>query len=345
MKRALTVVAAFVLGCGIVAGAAAAYYFLPAPGGDLAPDPVETTYPVTLVDFVDQRTLPLAPTFSEGLELRASASGVVTSSACVPGQVLASGKAAFSVDGAPVVALSADVPFYRDIGWGDAGPDVDSLRRSLAALGYSVAASGEFSRDASAALSAIHESEGSAFDDGRFHLTDFLWVPTGAPAVESCEAQIGQNYTPDAPFATTVSTLTALSLVGEETEQMAPGERKVQIFGVAVAMPENGVLTDPKVLAQIAASPEANGELTGKGEDESAAISGTSELVAPLRVAAVPATSVFGVHGDQGCVASASRTYSVTVAGVNLGMSQVVFEGDPPSKVLLLPDAETCHAG
>lgn len=345
MKRALIVTAAFLLGCGIVVGAAVAYYFLPAPGGDLAPTPEEKTYPVTLVDFVDQRTLPLTPTFSEGSELRAAAAGVVTSSACVPGQAFASGTVAFSVDGSPVIALSADVPFYRDLRWGDAGADVDSLRRALAALGYSVEPSGKFSRDVFEALSAMQEKGGLAFDDGGFHLTDFLWVPPTAAAVDSCEAKIGQSYLPGTTFAATARTLTALSLVRDEAEHMIPGERKLQVFGVAVVIPENGVLADPEALAQIAASPDAEKELTGKGEDESALISGTSELVTALRVAPVPASSVFGVHGSQGCVESESRTYPVTVAGVNLGMSQIIFDGDPPPKVLLQPDPGACRAG
>jgi hypothetical protein len=344
MKRALTVVAAFVLGCGIVVGAAVAYYLLPAPGGDLAAIPEEKTYPVTLVDFVDQRTLPLAPTFAEGAELRAAASGVVTTSACVPGQPLASGEVAFSVDGAPIVALSADVPFYRDLRWGDAGADVDSLRRALAALGYSVAGSGEFGRDVFEALSAIQETRGLTFDDGGFHLSDFLWMPVGVAAVASCEAKIGQAYAPDATFATTARTLTALSLASDETEQMVPGERELHVFGVAVVMPANGAVKDPEALAQIAASPEGRAELTGKSEDDSASISGTSSLVTPLRVAPVPATSVFGIQGVHGCVESDGRTYSITVAGANLGMSQIIFDGDPPSKVQLRPDAETCRA-
>ncbi|MDZ4045686.1 MAG: peptidoglycan-binding protein, partial [Rhodoglobus sp.] len=214
MKRAFAVIAAFVLGSGVVVGAAFAYYLLPSPDGDLAPSPYEKTYPVTLVDFADQRTLPLAPTFAEGAELRAAAAGVVTSNDCIPGQAFVSGKVAFSVDGSPVVALSADVPFYRDLRWGDTGSDVDSLRRALAALGYSVAASGEFSSDVAEALSKIQDSEGLAFDDGGFHLTDFLWVPAGAAVVASCEAKIGQSYMSGSVFATTASTLTALSLAG-----------------------------------------------------------------------------------------------------------------------------------
>ncbi|QNA91559.1 MULTISPECIES: hypothetical protein [unclassified Microbacterium] len=344
MKRAFTLTVAFVLSCGVVVGAAVAYDLLPAPGGDLAPTPEDRTYPVRFVDFVDERTLPLAPTFSEGSELRAAASGTVTSSACVPGHALVSGKAAFAVDGNPVVALSTDVPFYRDLRWGDTGPDVDSLRRALAVLGYSVDASGGFSRDVFEALSAIQDSDGLAFDDGGFHLTDFLWVPAGAAAVAICEAKVGQRYMPESTFATTSSILTALSLVSDEAEQVVPGDRRLQVFGVDAVMPESGVLSDPEALARIAAAPEGKGELRGNGDEEAAPISGTSQLVTPLRVAPVPAASVFDVRGSQGCVASESESYPVTVVGAKLGMSQVTFDGDSPSKILLRPDAETCRA-
>lgn len=345
MKRALAVIAAFTLGCGIVVGAAVAYYFLPAPGGDLADKPDETTYPVTLVDFADQRTLLLLPTFSAGSELRTAASGVVTSSGCVPGKALESGKAAFSVDGAPVVALSADVPFYRDLGWGDSGPDLDSLRRALATMGYSVATFGEFDKDVFDALSAIQRSEGSTLDDGLFHLADFLWMPTGVTAVESCEVKVGQSYMPGATFATTANVLASLSVVHAVAEDVVPGERTLRVFGVDVIVPENGVLNDPQTLARITASPEAGGKFTGEQESESASISATSELVTPVRVAPVPAASLFGTQGIRGCVASKNGTHAVTIVGTRLGMSQVTFDGDPPPNVLLQPDTETCSAG
>lgn len=345
MKRAVAVCAAFALGCGIVVGAGVAYGFLPAPGGDLADRPDETTYPVTLLDFADQRTLPLLPAFSEGLELSTSASGVVTGSSCAPGHPLESGKTALSVAGAPVVALSAEVPFYRDIGWGDAGADVDSLRRALATLGYTVGPSGEFDGDVFDALAAIQESEGLTFDDGLFHLTDFLWMPTGITAVESCGVKVGQNYMPGTTFAATTSVLTSLSIANGAEEEMVPGERTLQIFGVEVLMPEDGILMDPQALGQISASPEATGKLTGTQGGESASIAGTSRLVTPLRVAPVPAASLFGIQGTRGCVASDSGTYAVTIVGANLGLSQVTFEGDPPPTVLLQPGAETCSAG
>jgi hypothetical protein len=311
----------------------------------LAPTSEEKAYPVTFVDFADQRTLPLVPAFSEGSELRAAASGVVTSSACVPGQSLSSGKVAFSVDGNAVIAMSADVPFYRDLRWGDAGSDVDSLRRALAALGYSVGASGAFSKDVFEALSAIQDSEGMAFDDGQFHLTDFLWVPPGAAPVESCDAKIGQSYGPGDTFATTARRLTALSLVDDKTElPLIAGERRLQVVGVEVVMPTSGVLTDPGALAQIVASSDAQTELARSEDSGSASISGKTELIAPLRVASVPATSVFGVQGGRGCVASKDKTYPVTVVGVSLGMSQVTFDGDPPTEILLRTGTEKCRA-
>lgn len=345
MKRALSVAVAFTLGCGIVVGAAIAYYLLPTPGGDLADKPEETTYPVTLIDFVDQRALPLLPMFADGSELRTAASGIVTSTACVPGTPLVSGKTAFTVDGASVVALASTVPFYRDLSWGDSGPDVDSLRQALAGLGYTVGGSGEFDEDVYDALAAIQEAEGLASDDGEFHLTEFLWMPTGTTAVESCAVKIGQSYMPGSTFATTAKVLTSLTVASAETEELVPGERSLQIFGIDVILPENGVLADAQALSQIAAAPEANGKLTATQDDQSTPISGTSQLVAPLRVAPVPAASVFGVRGNQGCVATENGIYPVTVAGANLGMSQVMFDGDPPANVLLQPDAETCSGG
>jgi len=345
MRRAIAVVAAFAAGCGVVLAAAVAYYFLPAPNGVLAQAPKETTYPVSLIDFADQRALSLVPTFSEGASLRATAFGTVTRSACTPGEPLTSGEVAFVVDGKPVVALAADVPFYRDLRWGEKGSDVDSLRRSLAALGYLVAAEGEFDQDLFDALSSIQETERLASSDGFFHLTDFMWMPTTVTPIATCEAKVGQNYTAGAPFATTTKSLTALTVASTSVQEAVPGERAVQIFGVDVKLPDTGTLTDPSTLAQIASAPEARGKFAAGKDGESAAISATSRLVTPLRVASVPPASVFNIQGNRGCVESGSTTYPVTIAGANLGMSLVTFEGAPPEDVLLRPRAESCGAG
>lgn len=332
---------AFVLGCGVIAGAAVAYYFLPEPEGDLAVPATETTHPVTLVEFTDQRSLPLQPAFSRGTELTASAGGVVTGTACVPGERLPSGKAVLSINGAPIIALAADVPFYRDVSWGNEGPDVRSLRGALSAIGYDLAESDAFDRHLYSALRDLQETRHMQHRDGAFHLDDVLWMPPESTQALTCDVRVGQAYTPGTTLATTASTLQSLTVVPDETREVVAGERAVQVLGVDVTIPASGVLTDPNALSQIAASPQAASQLSVSDEGLRP-ISGTSRLIEPLNVAAIPATAVYSIDGTRACVAADDGAHAVTMVGANLGMSLVTFDGTPPDAVHLQPDEEPC---
>lgn len=344
IRRALTVVASFALGCGTVVGATVAYDLLPEPAGALAEVPVETTYPVTMTDFRDQRALTLAPAFSQGAALRAATDGTVTATACTPGQPLTSGKAALWIDDAPVVALASATPFFRDLTGGDSGRDVDALRAALAALDFDVAPTGAFGRDVSRALSSLQRREKMTHTDGDFVLSDILWMPTPSPVIASCGVHVGEAYAAGAPVATTAVSLTALSVTGQALGTLVPGERTVQVLGVDVVLPEGGVITDADTLVRIAASPEGREQLTGTKTGDAAMVSGTSALTIPLRVAPVPVSSVIGTSGAA-CVASDAETFPVTVVGASLGMSLVTFAGPAPTSVLLQPHREICDAG
>lgn len=344
MRRPLAAIVAFALGCGVITSAAAAYYLLPEPEGDLAVPATETTYPVTLVAFTDQRSLPLQPAFTRGTELTASAAGIVTGSACVPGEQLPSGHAALSINGAPVIALAADLPFYRDLGWGNDGPDVNSLRGALSAIGYDLHHAGAFDQQVYSALRDLQEARRMQHRDGGLHLDDVLWMPSDSPAIATCDIRIGQTYIPGTTLATTRSTLHSLTIMPDKTRQIVAGERSVQVFGVDVTIPESGVLTDTEALKEIGASPGAASELSA-GDEDPAPISGTSELVEPLNVAAIPATAVYRIEGTRGCVAADDSARAVTIVGANLGMSLVTFDDTPPAAVHLQPDEEPCSAG
>ncbi|MDF2045463.1 hypothetical protein [Microbacterium sp. Kw_RZR3] len=344
MKRALATVISFTLGSGAVLGAAVAYSLLPGPSGLLAEAPSETTYPVTMTDFRDQRALTLAPTFTAGTPLRTTASGTVTATACTPGQSLTPGKAAFAVDDHPIIALASDTPFFRDLTWGDTGRDVDALRASLAGLGFDVAPTGAFSRDVSRALSTLQHRETMAHAEGDFVLQDVLWMPSPPPTVASCDVQVGQPITAGSTAATTAVSLTALTVSGQAAGALVPGERTVQVLGVDAVIPENGVLTDRDALGRIASSPEGQQQLTGTKTGDAAMVSGTSALATPLRVAPVPVSSVIGASSAHACVADDHAEYPVTVVGASLGMSLVTFHADTPSNVLLQPRREHCDA-
>ncbi|MFF8187297.1 peptidoglycan-binding protein [Microbacterium sp. NPDC016588] len=337
---------AFSLGCGAVTGAALAYEALPPPTGALADIPVETDYPVAITDYRDQHALALTPAFAEGTVMSSAVNGTVTASRCVPGQPFKSGTPAFDINGVPVVALAAETPFFRDLTWGDAGPDVVALRGTLSALGFDVAPTGPFRDDARNALRELQKREGMAHRDGDFILADILWTPAPSPTVATCTVQIGQHYSSGNPVATTAATLLSLAVSGESAGALLPGARTVNVLDVDVVLPESGVLTDPGALARVAGSPRGREQLTGKKTGEAATVSATSALTTPLHVAAVPVSSVFAIVGSSGCVASApGTTHQVSIVGVSLGMSLVTFDDAPPSRVLLDTAQNTCHAG
>lgn len=344
IRRTLAVIVSFALGCGAVVGATVAYDRLPGPAGALAEVPTETTYPVTMTDFRDQRALTLAPTFSQGTVLHAATNGTVTATACTPGQPLTSGKAAFWADDAPVIALASETPFFRDLTWGDTGRDVDALRAALATLDFDVAPTGAFGRDVNRALSSLQRREKMAHTDGDFVLADMLWMPSPSPVIASCGVQVGQAYSAGGPVATTAVSLTALSVAGQAPGTLVPGERTVRVLDVDVVLPESGVITDADTLTRIAASPEGREQLTGTKTGDAAMVSGTSSLATPLRVAPVPVSSVIGTSGAA-CVADDVQTFPVTVVGASLGMSLVTFTGPAPTSVLVQPHRETCDAG
>lgn len=72
-----------------------------------------------------------------------------------PGQVLA------EIDGRPIFVLRGVLPAYRDLRFGDTGPDVAQLQASLRGLGYGdLDPSGRFGSGTAAALHAFYAAIG-----------------------------------------------------------------------------------------------------------------------------------------------------------------------------------------
>jgi hypothetical protein len=309
----------------------------------LADPRTERQFPITIVDFADERALPLTPSFTSGQELRMAATGMVTASTCREDSTFRSGKPALWVNDEPVLALASEVPFFRDLEVGDSGRDVDSLRRALRALGFEVTRSGPFRADVIDALAALQAREELSHANGRFRVGDFLWIPDGSAEIDSCRVQVGQIYVSGDTVATTRAVLTSLSVADEATSGLVSGARSVEVFGAKLIMPDSGTLTDPASLKDVASSPHAREGLRSAGESGSPVV-GTSALTVPLQVAAVPVASVFTADGTRGCVASEAATHPVRIVGARLGMSLVVFDAKPPRKVLLQPDPGRCRA-
>ncbi|KSW21270.1 hypothetical protein ATM99_14540 [Cellulomonas sp. B6] len=107
--------------------------------------------------------------------------GKVTSLAVEPGSVVGQGDVLLTVDLAPVVVASGDVPAFRALGAGDDGPDVRQLQQMLADLGHlNRAPDGRFGSSTTAAVRAWQRASQQPVT-GVVALGDLVFVP-GLPA-------------------------------------------------------------------------------------------------------------------------------------------------------------------
>lgn len=341
-QRSTIVAVTFALVVGISLGLLGVYYLLPEPEGVLAEAVQETQYPVVSEPYGDPRSILLDASFSSGSELYAGISGIVTSTACIEGQALRSGEPVLWIDDNPIVGLSTETPFYRDLIWGEEGNDVVALRGALAAIGFDVAPTGAYEGDVVDAVALLAETHGLSTTDGSFLMREYMWLPASQAPVATCEALVGQMYASNQPVAKTDAVLLELAVSAQLEGKLVAGERQLDLFGAVVSLPETGSIIDAVILNEIASMPSAQKDLIAAPGSAATPIFATSALTHPLEVAPVPVTSVYGVTGDTGCVQSSQGEHRVMIIASRLGMSLVTFEGNPPSSVLINPEVGAC---
>lgn len=85
---------------------------------------------------------------------------VVTGRPVAGGSAVSSGSVLTEVNGRPVFAAQSPFAFYRDMGFGDHGPDVTQLQTVLASLGYSANVDGQFGAQTVAAVNGWYQDNG-----------------------------------------------------------------------------------------------------------------------------------------------------------------------------------------
>lgn len=324
----------------LVAAASAAAGVLAALGAAaLTPPPTlseageATSAAITVSQFRDERLVAAEVEAAQSVAGTLNISGTVTSSACVPGGELRSGTVMASVSSRTILGLHTAVPFYRDIGPGAGGPDVDALRTQLAAMDYPVARDGAYSQDLAAALLKLQTDFKLQNRDGVLHQEEVLWLPSDNVRVQSCDALLGSRYSAGSPFITMVGSLRSLRVVFPPDQPAAPGERRVTFDGISAPMAADGLVTDPKFLAKVSSSPDF---VAAQSSSSPKPMSLRTELSSPLEVAKVPLSAVFGVRGKSACVrAPGGTTFALTIAGSSAGSVLAKFADDVPGEVLL----------
>jgi peptidoglycan hydrolase-like protein with peptidoglycan-binding domain len=153
------------------------------PGNGTANQYKTSTATVHRQSLVSQTDLSATLDDSGSYTITNQATGTITWLPPV-GHVVRRGKAAYQVDGQPVVLLYGSVPAYRTLSEGMTGPDVRELNQNLIALGYSthpaLAPLHVFSASTAYALEQYQTALGITDPAGSLTLGQAVFLPTEA---------------------------------------------------------------------------------------------------------------------------------------------------------------------
>ena len=327
---------AAVLAGATLLGAAGTTGFLLRPA--VAPEDLRAATPVTSAPvghekLTDERSVQVSLRRTPASPLVVGLAGRVTSTACVPGRPLRSGRQAARINEQPVIALATSVPLYRDLRFGVRGTDVRALQRELRRLGHDVQLTGTYGRGTATAVRKVRASAGTSRPDGVLPVAQVLWLPARSVTPDACKLVPGAFISTGEVFATSAPRLASVT-VDSIPRHAVEGARVITLMGATGPLGDDGTATDAAFLAKVTAGQEYR-LFTASGSTEK--VTAAVRLRDPLPTLKVPPGAVFGIQDDRGCVASAGRAYQVRIVGSRLGATLVTMVGVAPSTVDLAP--------
>lgn len=295
------------------------------------PTPLERTSPsgsiaVELEPYTDDRSVTLTPLTSQPREILAPESGVLTGHDCVEGKAWESGTFPIQINAVPRLAIHTEVPLWRDLTWGDHGPDINALQAELGRLGFAVSSSGIYD---SKTVDAVKDllARAAVPNDGTLPRTSYVWIPSSATQIASCAAQLGSDVTAGSAVATQASSLVSIE-VGYEPKS-TEGVHELTVGTITIPVSADLIVTDPVALESVAATPEFRTYMASKGE---VPFTGRLRLSSPIDVAGLPPTAVL-VDGHTACAISGGIVVPVEILDSSLGRTIVRFQDTVPSNV------------
>ncbi|MDR1077282.1 MAG: peptidoglycan-binding protein [Propionibacteriaceae bacterium] len=271
--------------------------------------------------FTDARLAPVKAESAPLWEALAPDAGVLRRSDCVVGQPLASGTSPFTLDDRPVVLLNLATPLWRDLASGDRGDDVAALQGELNRLGFGpVASTGLFGSDTARAVQRLWTKLGGDKRQTSLPLSQVVWSPQTEVTPTACPWSVGQRVSPDDVLFQAGGGLVALA-VSPLPATAWPGPR-LAVTGngaVSLALPEDGVVTDPDFLAAYSQTSAFRSYLT----DPATSLTVETRLAEPIEVVAAPAAALYDVSGGQACLATDQGPLRVEVVASEFGLTLV----------------------
>ncbi|MDR2930968.1 MAG: peptidoglycan-binding protein [Propionibacteriaceae bacterium] len=322
------------LGVGLGAGLLLAPAPIPVVAAD-ASGPAQVG--VIAQDYLAEATNPVTVATTPTRSYPTSASGVVRATACQAGVPIDSGSKVMMVNDEPVMALHLATPPWRDLESGMKGEDVKDFQTELARLGYAVTADGKYSSRTARAVAKLWATLGVK-DRDTLPLSEIIWLPQETAIPSKCDLTIGDSAGPGTTTFTAGGGLTSATVTG-----LDDATRRVAVLGddtATAALGADGVVSDPAFLASLEASPLYQ-QWKSQG---SPALTLKTRLIDPVRVVAVPASSLYDIHGSSACLVDQSgHAASVRILASQLGQTFVTAEVLPTSVAVPAPkERETC---
>jgi hypothetical protein len=330
----LVVLGLALLAAGGLVGWAIAWDEPPSP---LAQATAGGTVALTWQDYDDARTVSLALTPGPESRLQAPRAGRVTAWACALGGEAQSGQSSLGLDGRPLLNLATALPLWRDLTYGNAGADVAALAQELARLGHWTGDPPEWVNQALIeAFQQAARAVGQTSDDwpyGTIPVDATVWLPQPAVAWDDCQAALGDTVAPGQTLADFARPVAGAN-ISPLPQDLAPGARTVAVGGQTLPVDDNGVVSDPAALAQLAAWPAVRQALGPQG---TGTVTGRYALAQPISVALAPAVAVMAASDGSACLLGDGQPVAASVVGSQLGEVFLQFTGPAPEQVSLAP--------
>jgi hypothetical protein len=329
---------------GPVAGLVSIVAFVPDSLPSVTPSPTAITMPVQLTQDSRAQSVQASLRWRTGSSLRApNWSGLVTAIDIRRGSRITSGTPIVTINGIERIALASAQPFYRQIGPGISGSDVEALRTALSRLGLGAGSGATYDADLRSAiqrlearLSGISASKTS----GVFDPSWVIFLPEASVTAASVYLQLG-TIPPAAGQVITTGPrtlmpfqLSASSSQGVPVSLPSSSRGYVLVLGNGTVIPvaKGFTVSQPSALARVASA-------IGVG---SASLRGAVRLASPESLAAVPSTAVVSDASGKYCVfvpdGKRLKPFGVRPAGGLAGVTRVTGLPKSIQRVVANPD-------
>jgi len=325
---------------GIGVGAAIVLLLRPAPIPIWATqvDASASEIVVGIQQFTGEQQVVASPLVADESILTWPASGVITENNCIVGAEFQSGQAPFAINDMPILTVHSELPFWRDFTSGIRGDDVAALQQEFNRLTIpeiELTVTGTFNAPTITAARRLWHSVGGNPQQGTLPLSQLIWLPRPEVAAVECFGVLGQQVAAGQPAVRIGGILEALEVPPEILEGDARLVATIPGTTFAVPITADGIITDPDFLSAFSHLPTFEQYLAGS----TTTVQLSTRLANPIMVATVPASSLYLVDGQYGCVLDEGVPRLVQILGSQFGQTMVV-SNPLPTNVTVAPSNE-----